>query len=79
MSLSEKKLILTNLENHLKDVLTPNNVNAVLQYLSDELDSYSVEQNTWVDDPGDKDLMDAFMTAKRIEGRSDKTIERYRL
>lgn len=78
MSLSEKKLILTNLENHLKDVLTPNNINAVLQCLSDELDSYSVEQNTRVDDPGDKDLMDAFMTAKRIEGRSDKTIERYR-
>ena len=78
MALQDKKLMLNNLEEHLKEVVTVNEMNDILKFFSREMDSYNIEQiNTSMSDRDD-DLFNAYFTAKKIEGRSLKTLERYR-
>lgn len=78
MAMQDKKLMLNNIETQLKDILTVNNMNKVLQLMSEELDSYDIEQRSTPKPANDDDLFNAFFTAKRMEGRSPKTLERYK-
>lgn len=77
MPIEAKKLLLNKLEQTFGNMLTSNQVNDVLNAISDELVGYTVEKNSDMHAEPD-DFLDAFISAKQIEGRSPKTLERYR-
>lgn len=76
MAIEAKATLLSNLEKQLSTSITVADMSKVLSALSDQLNYYEVTQ-TNPQDNGVDDLMDAYLTAKRIEGRSEKTIARY--
>ena len=79
MSIEAKQSILKNLEYKFGDSLTANNMDIVLKIVADELDKYNVESNieNIEEDIDTNDMLQAFLTAKELEGRSPKTLERY--
>ena len=79
MSVEAKQAMLKKLENELSDTLTINNMNEVLKILADELEYYNLEQiEDYEFDLSSNDMLEAFLSAKELEGRSPKTLERYR-
>ena len=59
--------------------LTLNNMNEILEIISNELDSYNLEQVQQNEfDVSSDDMLNAFLSAKELEGRSPKTLERYK-
>lgn len=77
MPIEAKAVLLNRFESALNSMLTVNQTNSVLSALSDELANYRVEQSDMNAD-GDDDFLEAFISAKEIEGRSSKTLKRYR-
>lgn len=77
MAIEAKAALLKGLEQQLSSVITFSDMSKVLSAVSDQLSCFEVEQ---IDNnaPVSDDLLDAFITAMQIEGRSEKTIERYR-
>ena len=79
MSIEAKQVMLKNLEKELGHTLTVDNMNEVLKIIADELDSYSLEHTEEYEfDLSSTDMLEAFLSAKELEGRSPKTIERYK-
>lgn len=76
MAIADKQVLIKNLETELGDVLTVTQLNAVLQTIGEQLTNFEVEQHA-TDEMGSMDLLDAFIGSKRVEGRSEKTLERY--
>lgn len=77
MSIAAKAMLLNGLEHDLSDKVTAADMATMLSVLSDRLVDYSIE----VVDHGPEltdDLQNAYFDALRIEGKSPKTIERYR-
>jgi len=76
MAIEAKATLLKNLEQQLSTKITAADMSRVLSAVSDQLAAYHVEQvdeGNFVDD-----LLDAYIAALEIQGRSDKTIQRYR-
>lgn len=79
MSIEAKQLFLHDLENNIGRVLTVDNTEEVMKLLSEQLINYELEKNPSEDeDIEGKELLDAYISAKMVEGRSDKTLARYR-
>ena len=80
MSLIDKQLLLKDLESALGDIVTANDRDRVLEVIDNALREYDVEraQSGGGCDPDSRDLLRYFLDAKRVEGRSEKTLERYR-
>lgn len=79
MSVEAKQTMLKNLEKEFGHTLTADNMNEVLKIIADELDAYSLEQTENTDfDLSSNDMLDSFLSAKELEGRSPKTLERYK-
>ena len=76
MPIEAKAILLSRFEQSLSNILTVNQMNDVLNALSDELVNYQVEQSTFQE--GEDDYLNSFLSAKQIEGRSQKTIARYK-
>lgn len=77
MSIEAKTTLLNALEHDLSTRITAADLSTVLSSLSDCLAAYSVEQSaTGADQPDD--LMDAYLSAMQVQGRSVKTLARYR-
>lgn len=76
MSIEAKATLLNALEHDLSTRITAADMEIVLSIVSDNLANYTLEQNTRGDDQPD-DLLDAYMAAMQIQGRSSKTLERY--
>lgn len=77
MSVAGKQALLHDFEKDIGTILTASSVNNVLRILSEELMSYEVEQISVVDiDMESKEMLRVFLDSKKIEGKSDKTIER---
>jgi len=77
MSIDAKITLLNRIESAVGSMLTVDDTNQIMALLSDQLDGFNVEQS----DPADADAdecLAAFIAAKEIEGRSEKTIERYK-
>ena len=78
MSLSSKQLLLRDAEHKFGQIFPSDKVNEILKGLTELFSYYDVER--LADNNTDNDfaeLLGAFIDAKRIEGRSEKTIERY--
>lgn len=79
MSVEAKQAMLKNLEKELGHTLTVDSMNEVLKIIADELDAYSLEQTEETEvDLSSNDMLEAFLSAKELEGRSPKTLERYK-
>ena len=77
MSIADKNLMVKSLESQLADVLTMVQMSRVLQAVGEELTKYELVR-TADEDYGSTDLLQAFLDAKKVEGRSEKTLERYK-
>lgn len=79
MSVEAKQIMLKNLEKQLSSEVTASTIDIILKTVADELDSYSLESiNTSNVDVASNDMLDSFLMAKQLEGRSPKTIKRYK-
>lgn len=78
MSVAAKQLLLQNMRMQLSSTLTVDNLSVVIDILTEQLDQFDVESIQTSQDLDSNDLLQVFLDTKRIEGRSEKTIERYR-
>ena len=77
MSLETKVTLVDEMKEKLSDLLTANDLTTVLGLLTDELGNYDVTRLTDYE-PEEDDLLSAYIDALTVQGRSVKTIERYR-
>jgi len=77
MSIESKSLLLDDLRRGLSSVLTASDLDRALSAASDALAAYDVARIPAAADAPD-DLLDAYLSALRVQGRSPKTLERYR-
>lgn len=77
MSFEAKVDFITSLEQQLSDKVTAAQLTAMLAIVQDRLADYDMQHvSTGTAEPDD--LLDAYLSAMQIQGRSAKTIERYR-
>lgn len=77
MSIADKQVFLKDFERTAGSILTVTKLEEVMKLLVEQLDSYDVTMES-DDSNGDIDLLEVFLEAKQIEGKSVKTIQRYR-
>lgn len=79
MSIADKQVLLNKISSVLGDELTATRLNSTMEKISDSISEFLVERAPDANPSVLSDeLLSAFLDAKRIEGRSEKTIERYR-
>ena len=76
MSYATKQVLLKNFEKRAENSLTVSSLNEIMNILAEELNHYDVTE-TDVDNHDYIDLLSMFIDAKRIEGRSEKTLAHY--
>jgi len=75
MSIQAKQNLTADVETQIGDFLTVTNTKKVVAVLNDTLVNYDVDE---IKDPEiSLDLLEQFLKAKAVEGRSEKTINRY--
>lgn len=77
MGIASNAMILKSLRENLSNVLTESTLTMVLNSVSDILLNYEIHQSANAS-PGEEVLLDAFLEALSVEGRSKKTIDRYK-
>ena len=77
MAIEAKATLLNEMERALATEVTAAELTRILTILTEKLDHYDLTM-TALDGPQQDDLLDAYLSALAIEGRSKKTIERYR-
>lgn len=77
MAIEAKATFLNNVKGKLSTILTAADMAKTLSILSDELARYSLTLEVQ-DDARADDLLGAYLSALSVEGRSAKTVERYR-
>jgi len=78
MSIAAKQQYIRAVRERLKNVLTVTQWNTILAVMSEEADDFEIEQIERPNGEFSLDLLNAFLEAKLTEGRSPKTISRYR-
>ena len=79
MSIADKKMFAKDLESRIGTILTVAQTAEVMRILAEQMDGY--EMTALVSEEGlndSEDLLKIFLETKEIEGRSVKTIQRYR-
>ena len=76
MAYSDKAELLGNLSVKLGDAVTANELAKVMETISTELESYEL-MRTVTESEGQDDLLDVYIAAMRVQGRSEKTLDRY--
>ena len=78
MAIDAKMSFLRQLEENCADKLTQTDLQKMLQITSDVLEGYDMRETaSWMNE-GPDDLLESFMASMQIQGRSEKTIARYR-
>ena len=78
MAAEENERIIEEISLDLKDVLPAEALEAVSRTISHILERYDIfETETLIDTESDEEMLGAFVSAMRVEGRSEKTIEQY--
>lgn len=79
MPISDKKALIQKVESALKDELSAAKLESILAIISTQLNDFEVTQIANAEEYSQSsELLEAFLTAKTVEGRSPKTVERYR-
>jgi site-specific recombinase XerD len=79
MSIASKQIFVANIKKELSNVLTVDQMTTVIDTVSEHLGKFDMERiaDTTVDFEADE-LLNEFLSAKEIEGKSPNTIEAYR-
>ena len=79
MSIADKQIMLHDIEKSLGSYMIADDMARTMQVLSECLSRYDVQRVAGTDagDAESEELLETFLNAKRIEGRSEKTIARY--
>ena len=78
MSIDAKNELVANVEQRLEEDLTVSKMRRITQELTDALNDYDVEIKKSPAECDNDDLMNVFVSAKSVEGRSYRTIDRYK-
>lgn len=78
MSISARDELLSEVKEKLKDKLTVAGLEQVIDTLDESIQFFNIEKVSDCNNFKFKDLIEAFLSAKTVEGRSPKTIDRYR-
>ena len=77
MSIVANTMIIDSLKQKLMDAVTVSTMDTVINAVSEILSNYEITPNV-ISDTGADTMLDAFIDAMSVEGRSTKTLERYR-
>lgn len=78
MSIADKSVFIKNVSQKLGNVLTLVEMNELTSVLADELSNFALEQNKAnKPDVASSELLEEFLAAKEVEGKSPKTIAHY--
>lgn len=78
MAVLDKKQYLRDLEKNLGEFIPTNEIQQILTAAGELLNDYDLQYSKAKDgDSESDDLLKYFLEAKRVEGRSEKTIEQY--
>lgn len=78
MSIAAKQVLLHDIESDLGAFLTADNTTNVMRIISERISSFEVEQSkNDVSDAESDELLATYLSAKQLEGRSEKTLARY--
>jgi len=77
MALDAKISFLGQTERKCADTLTKNDLEKIMQIISDVLEGFEINERERVGEEQTDDLLDSFLSALRVQGRSEKTIARY--
>lgn len=77
MSMEARAIFMHSLEQRLSSLLTADDMKRVMTEVAENLDGYELTDNRCEPDDND-DLLDAYLATMAVQGRSPKTIERYR-
>ena len=77
MAIDAKQSFLSQIEHKCADLLTVNEMSRIMSTISDLLQGFRMEELRMDMDAQEDDLMDSFVASLRVQGRSQKTIERY--
>ena len=78
MSIDARQIFVKSVHKILADKMTAAELDSAIDLISTELSHYSMER--YADDDcgmGFNEMMDAFLSAKKVEGRSQNTIHHY--
>ena len=79
MSMADKQMFTKDMESRIGEVLTVTQTAEIMRILAEQLDQYEITAAYTEDGRADsEDLLKVYLETKEIEGRSGKTIERYR-
>lgn len=78
ISIEAKHEFLREVSDGISDKLPSTHADTALSVIADTMGNYEIESTGTQDDAAEKeDCLKAFLDARRVEGRSEKTIERY--
>lgn len=83
MPITERQMLLNKISQSLSDKLPEKDLNAVMQIVTQHISGYEISNppvqiSGAYPDLASSEYVETFLMAKRIEGRSEKTIEHYR-
>ena len=78
MSVADKQTLICDIERKLASFLTADDITKVMQVFSESIGTFNISRVVDnVHDTESEELLKTFLSAKQLEGRSEKTIERY--
>jgi len=78
MSVAAKQQLIKRIEQRMREGISVSAMDVLIDALNQELGSYELETiETSETDSDTEDFLDAFLSAKKLEGRSEKTIAHY--
>ena len=77
MAYESKAGFLISLEKRMAEKMTANEMNKALRIVADVIEGYELTEHAAEDIAAEDDLLESFLAAMRVSGRSQKTIDRY--
>ena len=77
MAIEAKVSFMAQAEKRLASELTAETMGKVLSALAEVLDGFEMQETAFEEDAGD-DLLECYLAALKVQGRSQKTVDRYR-
>ena len=77
MAIDAKKSLLNQTEKMLSSEVTANIMTKVLSIIADVIEGFDIKE-TYITDEQTDDLLECYIDALKVQGRSEKTLQRYR-
>lgn len=77
MAIDAKISLMKQFEQKTSPVITVEQMATVMASLADVLEGFEIRESVWAEDPGTDDMLESYIAALKVQGRSQKTIDRY--